>query len=256
VALVSVLHLVAATHTGLVRLRNEDSYGFAGLSDAVANGEVISRTVRKEGCLVVVADGLGGHPYGHVASRIAVRSLLDSAPGSSSELIQGVHAANRHVVEGMFEDSRLMGMGTTIAAVLFLQEGISVVNVGDSSVFEFAAGRLEKLSTDDIPNDSGGSLGMPTAIVTQTLGGGRTLTAVTPHLFEDRLTGRRQFLVCSDGLTNFVHREEIVTILRGASGVDAVHALIDRTLEAGAPDNVTIVIAEVEDETIEQVVKA
>jgi serine/threonine protein phosphatase PrpC len=249
---VSVLHLAAATHTGLVRLRNEDSYGFTGFSDAEANGEVISRTVRKKGCLVVVADGLGGHPCGHVASRIAVRSLLDSAPGSSSELIQGVHTANRHVVEGTFEDSRLIGMGTTIAAVLFLQEGIAVVNVGDSSVFEFAAGHLEKLSIDDIPNNSGGSRGMPTSIVTQTLGGGRTLTAVTPHLFEDRLTGSRQFLVCSDGLTNFVHRGEIVTILREASGADAVYALIERTLEAGAPDNVTVVIAEVEDETLEE----
>jgi serine/threonine protein phosphatase PrpC len=53
-------------------------------------------------------------------------------------------------------------------------------------------------------------------------------------------------------LTNFVHRGEIVTILREASGADAVYALIERTLEAGAPDNVTVVIAEVEDETLEE----
>jgi serine/threonine protein phosphatase PrpC len=175
-----------------------------------------------------------------------VTSLLDSAPKSSSELVQAVHTANRHVVEAMIEDSRSIGMGTTIAAVLFLREGIAVVNVGDSSVFEYAAGHLEKLSTDDIPNSSGDSLGLPTSIVTQTLGGGRTLGVITPHLFEDRLVGSRQFLICSDGLTNFVHRGDIAAVLRDVGGVDAVHALLNCALEAGAPDNVTVLLAEVE----------
>lgn len=243
----SGVHVAAATHTGLVRLRNEDSCGITGLPRIDADGQVVSRTLRREGCLVVVADGLGGHPRGDVASEIAVKSLLDSTPANSSDLVQAIHSANRLIVESMLKDDRLTGMGTTIAAILFLHEGIAVANVGDSSVFEFEDGHLQKISVDDVPSNSGGPIGMPTSVVTQTLGGGRTLTAIEPHLFEDYRAGNRRILVCSDGLTNFVHRGDIAKVLRESEGDHAVQALIDRALEAGAPDNVTVVLAEIRD---------
>src|SRR5690606_12931909 len=98
-----------------------------------------------------------------------------------------------------------------------------------------------QLSVDDSPAGGG-----PTSFVTETLGGGEEFVEVSPHLYEDDIASMQRLLLCTDGLTNFVPLELIGATLRDHDGATAVEVLIAATLAAGAPDNVTIVVMDLE----------
>jgi serine/threonine protein phosphatase PrpC len=136
-------------------------------------------------------------------------------------------------------------MGTTIAAVLVDDGRLTVANVGDSAVFEFHDGRLHQLSVDDVPTGSEALPGLPSARVTQTLGGQSRLTAIEPHVHEDNADIERCLLLCTDGLTNFVPRAQIAEAL-ALSGAAAVEGLLALAIAAGGLDNVTIAILAVQ----------
>lgn len=157
----TTVHIVASTHAGSVRPIDEDAYGATGLAPSTADGDVVSALVSDQPALVVVADGLGGHPCGEVSSHVAVDALLAAEPTEATSLIDAVHEANAAVVAMMGQQSECLGMGTTIAAVLVHSQGIAVVNVGDSAVFELVDDRLVQLSTDDVPASSSNLPGLP-----------------------------------------------------------------------------------------------
>ncbi len=121
------------------------------------------------------------------------------------------------------------------------ETSLVIANVGDSSVWEEDDGRLVQLSIDDSPPVRSSFPGVPSYIVTQTLGGGRSLVDVEPHMLEDPIEGERTILVCSDGLTNFVGRRVIAATLV-AWGAASSDALLQLALDAGAPDNVTVAV--------------
>lgn len=242
----TTVRIFAATHTGSVRRGNEDAYGATSLIASRVDGDVVSAVVSNEACLIVIADGLGGHPCGEVASQLAVDRLLEAKPMDALSLVDAVHAANESIVAAMSHDDGSIGMGTTVAAVLVHEAGVAVVNVGDSAVFELVDDRLVQLSTDDVPVGSTSLPGVPSSIVTQTLGGGRALVTVEPHLYEDDLASPRRLLLCTDGLTNFVPREQIADGVRRHSGEDAVRVIIALALAAGGHDNVTVMTLDVE----------
>ena len=121
---------------------------------------------------------------------------------------------------------------------------VTIANLGDSSVFEIVGGRAVKLSIDDVPNGASQLPGVPTSVVTQVLGGHRTPVLISPHFLERPLERDARFLVCSDGLTNYVSMPDINDVLSGRDGPSAVRELLDLTLAAGAPDNVTIALVE------------
>lgn len=231
------------THTGCVRPRNEDSYGAPGIGSVHADGTVTGAKVTGGLCLAVLADGLGGHPRGDAASRIAVDTILEAEPTNAEELIRAIHLAN-DVVYRQMGDLDAPGMGTTIAALLAHEHGFAVANVGDSPVFESSDGRLVQLSVDDAPPGQAGLPGMPTSRVTQTLGGSRSLTPVRPHLHLSDHVDRNRLLLCTDGLTNFVTRQAIAAELRHPDGGSAATALVQLALAAGGLDNVTVVVVD------------
>jgi len=235
-----VIQIHGASHTGSVRSRNEDSYGMTGAAASVVDGEIVSSRVRGRACLGVVADGLGGHPCGDVASRIAVETVMDAAP-SADALMVAVHEANAAIVAAMDDSDGSVTMGTTLAAVAIDGDELAVVNVGDSTVFALVDGQLEQLSVDDSPRGGG-----PTSFVTQTLGGASELIEVIPHVHLDDVDAVQRLLLCTDGLTNLVPFDLIETALLEHAGATAVEVLIASTLAAGAPDNVTVVIADLE----------
>jgi protein phosphatase len=240
----TTVHIVASTHAGSVRPFNEDAHGATSLVPSATDGEVTSVVVSHQPALAVVADGLGGLPCGEVASRVAVDSLLAAAPTDTTSLVDAVHAANEAVVAEMQRRVNCVAMGTTIAAVLVYDQGVAVVNVGDSAVFELVDDRLVQLSVDDVPAGSSSLPGLPSSVVTQTLGGAMDLVPVEPHLCEDDLASRR-LLLCTDGLTNFVPRDQIADALRRRDSEESVRVLITLALAAGAPDNVTVVRVDV-----------
>jgi len=239
------INVSVGTHTGLVRGRNEDRAGLLSgqqLLRSELDGEVQVLTSSAP-VLAVVADGMGGHPCGDLASRLAVDHLLGESPISADELIVAVHEANRVLYSSMDDESRYMG--TTIAAVLVDRDDVvSVVNVGDSPVYEFVDGGLVELTTGDSLSPDDDPFGLQAGTMTQALGGGGEYEEIEPHVHEDDIAGARRLLLCSDGLSNFVHPAEIIEVLTLWRGGDAVTALIDRALSAGAPDNVTVVLME------------
>lgn len=237
------IRITAVTHTGTVRQRNEDHYGATGLSSSFADGEVVSAIVSGDRCLAVVADGLGGHPCGDVASRVALEHLLSANPLTSAALVAAVHKANVAIYRSMSRANHSIGMGTTAVAVLVMEQGLAVVNVGDSAAFEFVDDRLVQLTVDDVP-DQGALPGLPSSVVTQTLGGQREFEAIQPHLHEDALGSRRRVLLCTDGLTNFVTKDLIGDVLRNKCGSAAAEGLLQLALAAGGRDNVTVILLE------------
>lgn len=239
------VHIAAATHTGSVRDNNEDSYGATELIASQVDGEIVSTVVSGELCLAVVADGLGGHPCGELASALAVDDLLDAKTTDPPSLVAAIHEANAALVAAMSQQDGSVGMGTTVAAVLIHEAGLVVVNVGDSAVFELVDGRLVQLSTDDVPPGGTDLPGLASSIVTQTLGGGRELVEIEPHLYEADRVSTRRLLLSTDGLTNFVPRGQIADALRHHDGDEAIKVLLGLALAAGGADNVTVMTLDV-----------
>jgi len=235
----------AASHVGLVRQRNEDAFGATGLEVEVRNGEVVFADALAHPVLAVVADGLGGHPSGDVASRIAVQAMLDAKPDDARSLVEAVHYANEEVVAAMSAADGSIGMGSTVVAVLIREDGLAVANVGDSPAFEIVDGRLVQLTTDDVAGASPGLPGIPSSVLTQSLGGGARLQEVDVHLYEDELPPPRRLLLCTDGVSSYLPPSAIRDSLSDGLAERAIADLIEATLVAGGRDNATAVVIEV-----------
>ena len=234
----------AATHTGWVRERNEDYFGATALPTPSGDGDVVSVETTGSSCLAIVADGLGGHPGGDVASQLVVESLFASCPDSSRSLVEALHSANTAVYGRMSASDGNVGMGATVAVVLVKQGEVAVANVGDTKAFEFAGGTLRQLTVDDVPRSQVQLLGLATSIVTQSLGGRDEPEAICPHPALVEGGPEWRILICSDGLTDCVPSEDIRRTLKHHQGPSAVQKLIALALGAGGRDNVTVVLVE------------
>jgi protein phosphatase len=242
---VSELRLVwaAGSHPGKVRANNQD---------AAAADEA----------LFVVADGMGGHAAGEVASRVAVESMR-AAIGDGT-LVDAVHVANRAVWNTASEDPSLRGMGTTLVAVALVQDTggddasirMHVVNVGDSRVYLFRDGELEQITDDHslvAELEREGRLTPEEArvhpqrnIVTRVLG--NTPDVEVDEFLIDPFRGDR-FVLCSDGLFNEVPDHELAAVLRAEHDPQrAVDELVRRANAAGGRDNITVVVVDVLDD--------
>jgi serine/threonine protein phosphatase PrpC len=229
----------AATDVGRVRDHNEDSY-----LDVPG--------------VWVVADGLGGHAAGEVASRLAVdvvRGLADTAPAGPEEVVACVREANARIVAAQEEHPEQSGMGTTLTGVVLTTDSrLVVVNVGDSRVYRVADGAAEQLTRDhsevqelveaglldpaDIPNHP------LRHVITRSLG---IASDVDPDTWVRPLVAGERFVVCSDGLTGEL---DDATVARLVSAADepqaAADALVRAAVEAGGRDNVTVVVLAVD----------
>jgi len=232
------LRAVMATDPGKIRSNNEDT-AYAGAR------------------LVVVADGMGGLPAGELASDIVVAGLrpLDDAPDDAAPLDllrDAVAAANDEIRVQADADPERYGMGTTCTAMMLAGDHLAVVHVGDSRGYRLREGKLGQVTRDDTYVQllvDLGEIGAAEArdhpqrsLVTQALQGG----AYEPHVFDlDAVPGDR-LLLCSDGLSDVITDESIRDVLLGNAEPDVAAArLVELTLRAGAPDNVTVVIADI-----------
>lgn len=245
IAFMSALYFANAAKSavGLVRTGNEDS-------------ALTSRS------LIAVADGMGGHAAGEVASRIAITKLaeqsevftaLDIDKDSADDLFSStVEIIDQTISEYVIEKPELTGMGTTLSA-LFLRDGaVSALHVGDSRIYRLRGNAFEQLSTDHTVIqellDQGAiteaevSTHPQRSVLTQVLmGDGRNLGALS--IYEAKVDDR--FLLCSDGLNAVLTDKEIKSILKGKARGSAVEALVDAAYINGAPDNVTVIVADV-----------
>lgn len=220
------MQVAARSEVGHVRRRNEDSF----LVDEAAR-------------VFVVADGLGGHPSGDVASQAAVADLrrrlaadpadeADLADDAGQWLADALGAAHDAVVAAAEGDPDRTGMATTAVAVAVGDGEGWVAHVGDSRAYLRSGGSLRPLTKD---HGMGG-------FITQALGLDR---GVVPEVGHFDLAAGDRLLVCSDGLTNMVDEAGLGRLLGQGEPGAACDALVEAALAAGGIDNVTVVVVEV-----------
>ena len=223
------------THAGKVRERNEDSC-----------------LVRNDVGLWAVADGMGGHEAGDLASRTLVESLNSVCkPEAAHDLLQhcesGIRRANRQIVDlGRARGGAIIG--TTAAVLLIRNCHYACVWAGDSRIYSINDGGIKQLSRDHTEAEELVASGWvsreeaeqwPRNVITRAVG-------VTEHLELDIATGETSpgdiFVVCSDGLTRHLSDDDIIECVTGREARNACEAMLELALERGGADNITVIV--------------
>lgn len=205
--------------------------------------------------LFVVADGMGGHAAGEVASEIAVRTIAEQAPAhaDAAALGEAVCAANRAVLRGVHEGKGREGMGTTCTAAILEGERLVIAQVGDSRAYLLHQGKLQQLTRDhSLMADliEAGRLTPEEArthpqrsVITRALGSD---PQTQPDLYEINVETGDRLLLCSDGLSSMlVDREIEATMMRVRDPQRCASQLVNQAIAAGGYDNVTVIVADV-----------
>lgn len=235
------------------RAHNEDNFG-----------------VLEDEALVLVADGMGGHAAGEVASSIAIASVghfyhqANATPGLEwpfermpelspveNRLVCGFKIANQRIHKAATTDKGRRGMGTTLVAAAIVADEICIAHVGDSRAYRIYSGGIEKLTRDHSLLEQFKEInpGMTREeesrfphknVITRALGLNETVDVdVSTH----RIAPGERHLLCSDGLSGHVTDEEMVELLAGATDLRAaVAGLVDRANSAGGNDNITAIV--------------
>lgn len=250
------LRFAALTDVGRVRERNEDSFL---VSDLTPDASPLSCriAVGEQGVLLAVADGMGGHADGDVASAMAVSELArairkaNARPGAE-RVRRAVEEAHRAVCEAAAGRQGASRMGTTLTAVHLDGEHAHIAQVGDSRAYVVRAGKIAQLTKDQTITQMFIDAGLldaedralspyPNQLM-QALGGGDFPIRVATSTLE--LREGDLFVLCSDGLTNLVEDAEIETAVReGGPFEETCQTLIDLANLRGGDDNCTVIIA-------------
>lgn len=223
----------ADTHPGHKRSHNEDCY-----------------KASPELGLWLVADGVGGHSNGEVASAI-VRDTLDKDLAAGSNLIDAIHHSHAQILEEIASREG-SNMGSTVVAVQLCENNYEVAWVGDSRAYLFDGKSLKQITRDHNPVSEMLARGAITPqqaanhpernVLSQSLGVADTIT-VAPDRIRGELHGGQQIMLCSDGLTDELSDERITQVMmEGSTPEDQVKALIQGALDSGGRDNVTVVV--------------
>ncbi len=238
----------AQSHTGLVRENNEDNY------EVVYPGPGYPLAL-------ILADGMGGHNKGEIASELAVdfvasylrEDLLN--PRAPAELVRQLHElvkkANVKVYLGSLDEKENHGMGTTLTTAILLPELLLVAHVGDCRAYLLQAGQLVQLTVDHTLVQEMVDAGSLTPAETKSHPRRNVLTRalgfpdfVNPDITETPVAAGDRILLCSDGLHGQVSDEQIKHLLQsGETPADIVRMLVQAALSAGGEDNVTVLCA-------------
>jgi protein phosphatase len=244
---------VGKTHVGRVRTNNEDTF-----------------SVDREMGLVLVADGMGGHASGEVASRMAVEIIHETYQRSlrskdepllgkhdphvsmaANHLLSSIRLANRAIYELGEKQPQYRGMGTTLVGLLMQEDHLLQFHVGDSRIYRFRDGAIEQVTEDHSLVVQQRKLGLLTEeearvskaknVITRAIG---VLKDVEVDLCPQPWVERDTYLLCSDGLSDHVSVQEMQeTLVNGTDELGACgEALIALALDKGGHDNVTVVL--------------
>ncbi|MBN2056893.1 Stp1/IreP family PP2C-type Ser/Thr phosphatase [bacterium] len=249
-----MLNVAAITDVGLKRSVNQDAYH--------------CDPKRK---LFVVADGMGGHKAGETASRMAIEAVvnylqhlevdektpteveLDELQQLSEALKVAIETANLAIYQKAQESSEFRGMGTTVVACLIIDESLIVAHVGDSRLYRLRNGELSQMTKDhsrvqelidmEKLTEEQARLYPLRNVITRALGGDRTVD-VDVDTFDFKSTDA--WLLCSDGLSEVISEQVIKSVVLQNAGdpTTACRVMVGLTKEAGAPDNMTVIVVE------------
>lgn len=235
----------AATHAGLVRRQNEDSCQLGAWRSGPVDGSWRG-AVPRASLWAAVADGMGGHRRGEVASALVIDCIADLVGNVAREddVHQMLHHANMRLFQSMAMPGSSPAMGSTVVGFVAGPRHGWIFNVGDSRAYVVTAGRLHRVSQDHTPNR--GAAGARSHALTQALGGTVSPRRLSPHVVRLDLASVEAVLLCSDGLTDMVEDEEILAIMERERD-DPANALINAALDAGGVDNVTVAVVRLYD---------
>jgi len=256
VAVNARLFVAGETNVGMKRNHNEDSFA-----------------VLEDDHLYIVADGMGGHASGEVASKMAIDTLREFFKATSADpeatwpykmdksrgyeenrLITGVKLANLRIFEAAQKDPKLRGMGTTIVAILVVDDGVLIGHVGDSRVYRVRDSKLEQLTEDhSLLNDyikmkrltEEEIANFPHKnVIVRALG---MKESVQVDIVAEQPKIGDCYVLCSDGLSGMIRDDQIAHIVSTERDLDrAVERLIDAANDEGGVDNISVVLARVE----------
>ena len=242
--------ITSASRIGCVRRQNEDMI----LVDShfVRNSDYATKALLKsqDRYIIAVADGMGGHNRGDVASNDKLKNLqfyyhdLPMGLGASEyyeAVVEWLDSINNFIASKGRADEQYQGMGTTLVALSYYCGDFYTVNCGDSRLYRFRDGQLTQLTTDHSLNEMLGEE-KHTNIITNCIGGGSTSSyADMIQITNDVKTGDL-YMLCSDGLTDMVPDDKITELLAG--GADA-NALCEAAIAAGGFDNVSTCVIKI-----------
>lgn len=237
---------VSKTDIGLVRSSNQDACGCGLLPD---------------GAWMVVCDGMGGANGGNVASEIALSCMEDQISSEYEEgiasdsirnlLTAAAYTANTRIYDRAQNDPELSGMGTTLVAVIVTRGKVHIVHAGDSRAYQISASGVRQLTMDhsmvqemlnrgDITEEEA-QYHPHKNIITRALGVQEMIdTDYTELSFGKEDT----ILACSDGLSNYIHAEQIYQYAQAYQGQELADALVQAALAGGGGDNITVALIE------------
>lgn len=245
------------SHVGKVRSNNEDFIGHFPLCDGVH--------------IFVVSDGMGGHNKGEVASRIATTTVISAMENQKSQienfietgklqsvmdlLINSIKMAN-HAVYEEGEKEEFFGMGTTMVAAVITGDRLMVANVGDSRCYLMRDDKVKQLTKDNsfvqelvesgIITPEQAATHAQKNVITRAIG---TDCDIKVDTYEFELEDEDLIMLCSDGLTNMIKDEELLKILFSTVNLEEkANGLIDKALENGGLDNISLICIKYENE--------
>jgi protein phosphatase len=256
----------ALSHPGLVRTNNEDHFLVVRrrrvrdiLLTNLPEGFLVPQ--EEEAYALAVADGIGGAAFGEMASMLALRTAWDlgteeikwhfkTNPQEDDEIKEKfalfIQMIDRALIEHSRQEARLAGMGTTLTAAYTIGPEAFIAHAGDSRAYLHRQGALTRLTRDHTVGEQLAEAGLPCRrslrhVLTNCLGGGNEGVEVEVHQLT--LADGDGLLLCTDGLTDMIPEPEIADILSQHSApADACRVLVERALEAGGKDNVTVVL--------------
>jgi protein phosphatase len=244
------IDFASVSDRGRVRLNNEDACGhFVPATPA---------EIAEKGVVFVVADGMGGHRGGEIASQIAVRTIVAfySADGEEDRLhalTRAFREANQTIIQEAVADSTLFGMGTTCTAVALHDGRAYFAHVGDSRAYLLRRGRILQITSDHsivgemvrsgIISDEDARTHPRRNVITRSLGAQEEITADTPSTME--IERGDIFLLCTDGLTTYLQDADIAVVLATSSPDEACKKLVKMANEQGGRDNITVQVVAV-----------
>jgi len=226
------------TDKGLVRKENEDAF-----------------CIEKDLGLLAIADGMGGHASGEVASKMAIEILSDSLKKEGEplpdRLESGVKLANKMIYEASRSQSQLNGMGTTLTAVQLDGKRLSIAHVGDSRAYLIRGGVIEQLTDDHTIVSEQVARGMITReeaarsdmrnILSKALG---IAPEVDVDIEELTVSEGDQLVLCSDGLSELISDDEILSEVQSSKRPEIVcDELVNLAIQRGGEDNITVIVA-------------
>ncbi|HLI89867.1 MAG TPA: Stp1/IreP family PP2C-type Ser/Thr phosphatase [Ktedonobacteraceae bacterium] len=245
------LDVAQLTDVGRKRPHNEDNMAYVIPKDM--------QVMTRKGALFIVADGMGGHAAGEVASEIAVDTVSnvyyqDDSDDIPTALLHAIRRANALIHQRAAEDMLRSGMGTTCVAAVLRGSTAFIANVGDSRAYLIRRGLIRQISQDHSWVEEQVRAGLLTRdqarshaqrnVITRCLG---TQAEVEIDVFTEVLEEGDSLILCTDGLSGLISEEELRVTVEQYAPQESVYHLVERANENGGPDNITAIVIRVEE---------